>query len=124
MIDRHYTKKRSRNQPRSRRPLWLIAVLLLLCGAFLFKSPLSLQYDKFAAWVASHRHSLVATKQTVASKRPSKAAVSQPESQIHFEFYTALPNMRLEARAPKALSTKDLEQALADAVKEAKKNDL
>lgn len=121
-MDRHYSKKHfvnKRAQQKSRfRWLLLLSVLAVLVGgvAFLKSKTLSPYYAKITHWASEQRtqisKSVEKTKQAVTAK-------NDVPPEVHFEFYTALPNMQVPVPKPATVeiaNADDLEKQLSEAV--------
>lgn len=103
---KQYLIRQRASSSRRRAPILLVAIAILLAGAgfvgYQYKKhpenfPVaSANFSRFANWL-SHDKQVVQ-----ASIKSKQVAVNEAtsEKQIHFEFYTALPNMRMKASKP------------------------
>jgi flagellar basal body-associated protein FliL len=109
-MNRHLKNKKFATKYRqNKRFLWIVVVvgMTLLLGAILFvyyprsasnhTGFFSTYYTQIKAWMADRRGHL-----TKKASQPKHVLAKQHESepQIHFEFYTALPNMQVNGGSP------------------------
>lgn len=135
-MNKHFHKRRIQNKDPLRRTIIAIGLLILfLCAITAIKAIyFANYYSKITTWI-TERHTHL-DKKVNHSKRVVAANQDDTESQIHFEFYTALPNMNVtqlnsvikkDTKASTASTRKveianadELEDELSTAVKEAR----
>lgn len=131
-MKRQLSKKRGQQGSRWRWLAGITVIVAALCGVVWWKaSIITAYYAKFSTWVADKRTHLV--KPTTHPIKRVAANQGDAEPQIHFEFYTTLPNVRVgelnsvvkkevKPSAPKvAIADADeLESELSVAAKEAR----
>src|SRR5580704_6972844 len=110
-MQKDFTKKKSTIKQSSPR-LWarvlsmmLISMTIIGAGFFVYKhkkttleSPAMLSYlSRISDWVNAHRHARsVSRGQDLAKAKTMPANQDESATPIHFEFYTALPSMRVD----------------------------
>jgi len=71
-----------------RRMVWLIMMVIVFCGVGVFTyTHMKTRFVRFNQWVVE--------KKSHFQKKLDKKLVAVEEPQVHFEFYTALPNMQV-----------------------------
>jgi flagellar basal body-associated protein FliL len=113
-MNRHLKNKKFAKHRQNKRLLWITLAtgMTLLVAAMLFiyfpasssKGTLffSHYYTQMKTWMSERRGHL---NKKVAKIKPVKIRQNESEPQIHFEFYTALPNMQVNGSH--ALAEKD-----------------
>lgn len=87
-----------------------LAVIVLGAGLFIYQQrqtegrwpAFTATLGEMKAWVAERKSRL---KSEVAAAKTLAAAPDEAASQVHFEFYTSLPNMQVSATAPVVASS-------------------
>jgi hypothetical protein len=92
-MNRQFIRKRTREGVRLRWMAVISVIVLVVCGVIFLRSAIfSAYYHKITSWITERRTNLA--KNTAHPKRVA-ANQAEDEPQIHFEFYTALPSMRM-----------------------------
>jgi hypothetical protein len=115
--------RRSSSRINWRATALLSTFFILVCGfgIFFYQSPTVLSYkERLHTWIAEHKgqvhQGLVKVKQLAAKKSDESA-----EPHIHFEFYTALPNMQTSvpelAVAKPVFKAEELEREFSEQIK-------
>lgn len=99
-MTKNYGKYRTNNKPPSgvlSRLLLVMVLTLFICGIALLAyqskstvSGISSYYGQAVAWVTEHKQHL---HQGLTKVKQLSAPQNDADQQIHFEFYTSLPNM-------------------------------
>lgn len=121
-MDRHYSKKhfvnrRAQQKSRLRWVLLLSVLAILVVGVGFLKSKTLLPYyAKITHWASEKRTQL---SKSVTKTKQAVTAQNSVQPEVHFEFYTALPNMQVSL--PKSATVEianadDLEKQLSEAV--------
>lgn len=139
MMKKDFSKQRA-VQNKSRLSIWFIIFLFILlsfaAGLYVYKSQkpatayafLNNYIVRSNAWVAAHK-SMFQKVQGSIDKVKQLASDEESDAHVHFEFYSALPDMQMEAAqeqkgmanetAKQIISADDIEKELTDELSQA-----